>query len=669
MLLFVSFDVIWCSEDPKFAVLADDAQALRRQAQAIESGHRLWESWVLQTLGTIIGFDGAAGRLEIPSDRMGDLDNVVRQYSQVLGDVDVCVGIGQKLQESDQALKLAVKKFGGIVFYTPDVDRALKEIREKEEKDGSAEDLHKADPKAQVAENSPAAGGGFSGATEPGTPASPQAGSGEASEHSQGEAMASEASDAPGAAEGTHAASDFQDQFKSAADDSQKQDEAQAQGTDQGQQVADLKTAVVKVLQGIKAQAPLLQQLQAVEPDLFAAIQGMTKALLMMAKTLLGGDQQVQKSEALVHPLIKAERLFGQAAFRSKDGRVEPTGSLHDVGNLPPDFDLDGHEEGFLGMDGNFYSHKEAAALAAQPPTEAGPVKKSEFDDNGEPRPIPVKHYSVAKDLQVVNPRFQGKGSAGPERQRPKRIPRSYFYERNQKPEAHVAANSYLYHGELPKGTRLYDMSADPLNLLESGLVQTPHGQIHKTPDLDQVEKKLKKLGYHGYHNYGPPGALAYFHDLPVISGDGKERDVTKSEKCWNGGQWAGSSEAARVHHCSCGAHLSVTPKHNPKIAGETLTGWHVRVPAHNEGGDSKKAEESMAKGKLPLPESQSTHKQIKYPVGQVKDSSPGGSRDVGKIKIQDPESGKTKWRQVRAGLVMAPDGTPTSSRNPSGGK
>jgi hypothetical protein len=181
-------------------------------------------------------------------------------------------------------------------------------------------------------------------------------------------------------------------------------------------------------------------------------------------------------------------------------------------------------------------------------------------------------------------------------------VPRSYFYERNVKPEAHVAANAHLYHGELPAGTRLYDMSADPHRLLESHFVQTAHGQIHKTPDLDQVEKKLKRLGYHGYHSYGPPGAIAYFHDLPVIS------------------------------------------------------------------GEARKAEE-MAKAKLPLPESKPTHKQIKYPVGAQKDPGPGSGREAGQLKVQDPETGKTKWRSVRSGIVMAPDGSPTSSRNPSGGK
>lgn len=59
---------------------------------------------------------------------------------------------------------------------------------------------------------------------------------------------------------------------------------------------------------------------------------------------------------------------------------------------------------------------------------------------------------------------------------------------------------------------------------------------------------------------------------------------------------------------------------------------------------------------------------QVVLPVGSQIDSAPNASRKVGRIKIRSVASGKTKWRSVRAGLVMDPEGNPTSSRNPSGG-
>lgn len=60
---------------------------------------------------------------------------------------------------------------------------------------------------------------------------------------------------------------------------------------------------------------------------------------------------------------------------------------------------------------------------------------------------------------------------------------------------------------------------------------------------------------------------------------------------------------------------------------------------------------------------------QVVLPVGSQIDGAPDANHSSGRLKVADPETGKSKWRSVRAGIVMAPDGTPTSSRNPSGGK
>ncbi len=53
-------------------------------------------------------------------------------------------------------------------------------------------------------------------------------------------------------------------------------------------------------------------------------------------------------------------------------------------------------------------------------------------------------------------------------------------------------------------------------------------------------------------------------------------------------------------------------------------------------------------------------------PVGTVKQPGPGGSRDVGKLKVTHA-SGKDGWQGVRSGLVGSPTGRPTSARNPKG--
>lgn len=51
-------------------------------------------------------------------------------------------------------------------------------------------------------------------------------------------------------------------------------------------------------------------------------------------------------------------------------------------------------------------------------------------------------------------------------------------------------------------------------------------------------------------------------------------------------------------------------------------------------------------------------------PVGSQIDASAGGTNKAMKIKFRDPETGKTKWRQVKAGMVMDDKGLPVSSRN-----
>lgn len=616
MNIFVSWDVIWHQEDPRFAVLAEDPEKLRRQNQGLDAGRRIWESWILRTLGQEIGFDGASGRCEVPADQLGDLEQILEQFKQVLGNVDVAAGVGLKLSEADQALRLAMKKGGGIVFYTDEVPKRLAEMQEE-----SSDALTKADPPAppqgppppapqKVAENSAAAGGGFAGAQQPGTPADAMSPTGEASEHSQGEAMQSMAENAPPAAEGTHSSKDFEAQFQDHAEASQDQDEQQQQQLGANQQLADLKQQVVKILQGLRDQAPLLQQLQAIEPKLFAAIQGMTQAMLLMAKQLIGG-QPVQKSETHVDEVLKADLLFHQAAFRGHDGRVIGTGTFHDIEALPQDFDI--ADEGFIGHDGHFYSREEATRMAgADSPLQSEDLdlseaatlepmaKKDKQKKALKPmgQPIPVQHYSDVDGLQVADPRFQGTGSTGPEANRGSRIPRTYFYKLPGTPEAHLAASRHVYHGELPAGTKLYDMGEDPEGVLAPKWVQTKNGQEYRPADLDAAEKRIKKLGYHGYQNYGVKDAIAYFYPLKLRQ-------------------------------------------------------------AMAKGGDLEKA-------KLPLPENAKTNTHVELPVGAQKDSSALGTRDAGKVKVLH-DDGKTGWVSVRAGQVLSNDGHPISSRNPSG--
>jgi hypothetical protein len=150
--------------------------------------------------------------------------------------------------------------------------------------------------------------------------------------------------------------------------------------------------------------------------------------------------------------------------------------------------------------------------------TATGLTKAEPLNDTSK-KPIPVIDYSVKPDLKVLDPKFQGTGVAGTERNRANRVPRTYFYFAGTKPESVVSdSGTHLYHGSLPAGTKLYDLGKDHLGLNRPKWVQTKTGQEYRPVDFDKLERTLVKLGYHGYHNYHPgiPNAIAYFGKLHV---------------------------------------------------------------------------------------------------------------------------------------------------------
>lgn len=73
---------------------------------------------------------------------------------------------------------------------------------------------------------------------------------------------------------------------------------------------------------------------------------------------------------------------------------------------------------------------------------------------------------------------------------------------------------------------------------------------------------------------------------------------------------------------------------------------------------------EELDKANLPIPE-MAHHHNLKLPAGTMKEPASDASSDAGRMKVQLPD-GTTTWRHMRSGIVMAPDGTPASSRNPN---
>jgi hypothetical protein len=101
-------------------------------------------------------------------------------------------------------------------------------------------------------------------------------------------------------------------------------------------------------------------------------------------------------------------------------------------------------------------------------------------------------------------------------------------------------------------------------------------------------------------------------------------------------------------------------------------TAFKIAWAAHNKHKEESEASANEAPpvekelDKAALEAGKTGRHNVILPVGAVKDSSASGTHDAGKIKVE--EEGKTKWRSVRAGMVMSQSGSPISSRN-AGGK
>ncbi len=329
MKVIIAWDGDHIGREVGRASLADDVEGLRRISQAIDQGNRLWESWVTMNGGSIISFGGDEGRAEILAEKLSELPKIRDQYAKAVGST-VSLGVGTKLSEADRAL-MACKLQGGdkIILYTPEVEDIIAKMKaeqgEKTEADKLSEEyLNKALPGVPAANEGDKAG--FSGASKPSAPsiAKPTV---EASEHSQGEAAQAAAEGAPAAPEATASADQFEDMFHQAASDQKAKDDGQGQpapGSGQDQ----LRAQVVQVLQALKQQMPILEQIKGTAPDTYQAVMGLAQSVILMARTMNGdsptqtGQREVQDraaSQAQIEVPLPPE----EGEEESKDGKKE----------------------------------------------------------------------------------------------------------------------------------------------------------------------------------------------------------------------------------------------------------------------------------------------------------------------------------------------------------
>ncbi len=734
MELFIAWKTAWDAEDPKMDILSEDAEALRRKNQAMDAAKRIWESWLLRTGGSPIEFNGPDGHATVPANELADLERIRAQVANTLGNgVRLAVGVGIKLSEADQALKMAGKQGGDrIVLYTPP---------EGDDKVADSPALSKAD----TAKNPSAAGGGIAGASQAQGPAAAAKPHGEASEHSEAEAELSAKDNAPPSGELTHSAADAEEAFENHADKADDDEQSQKENDGKASADADLKKEVVKVLQHVKAQAPALQQLTATEPKLFAAIQESIRAMLLLAKRVCGGgDAPMQKNEVANYltekiqaadkdPVIKSDRLFVKSAFLGKNGRVVTTGNWHDIDQLPEDFEI--AEEGFVDEAGNFYDRPTATEMSQpviksdQPPAEE--IKKTEFK-SADGIKIPAKYHPARRAYDKAHVEKVSQAFGQNMDIKPRMVQMSDLATASSGNMVINKSRYNLYRRMLAAGDRLppivirkngmkYDI-IDGSHRVSAVLDHNGHGvnipqkvtELHAlemTPKPPKLKKSWPKNDQendanHAAHVMMPEVAMdagaKYEEHTPFDPGPltqtlkGKHFDVFNNAH--KKGQMnifehmanisdqndvKGQDESGLTHHPRLPAltrdatttYASGTGVNSTmggrRSADENDRQWWKQlfseVPMHPKDEPVGKEEEPMDKAKLPLPENTPTHTEHQYAVGSVKESGAQGTQDVGKIKVQSPETGKTKWRQVRSGLVMGPDGQPVSSRNPSG--
>lgn len=174
--------------------------------------------------------------------------------------------------------------------------------------------LNKADPLNQ------GPGAGMSGGQRPAAASKP---TGEASEHSQGEAAQAQLEEAPPPAEQTHANQDFEDQFHELAQAQGQQDQQEQDGqAAQAQGGEETRAQIIKVLEKVKAAAPVLEQVKAQAPQVYEAVVGAVKAMLDMAHQL--HPEGMAKSEGLEKmALVHDDRQNPTTVYRvqNKEGR------------------------------------------------------------------------------------------------------------------------------------------------------------------------------------------------------------------------------------------------------------------------------------------------------------------------------------------------------------
>ena len=603
MKLFVSF----CGDELQRlqaqVVNNDKPEELGRLGQGKDRANRIWTSWAEAHGGKVLDISGDTGRLEIEADYLSELPGIREQYEEA-ADSTCSVGIGTRLSEADRSLQAAQAQGGNrIQLYTEEVEEILAE---------DEKGLQKAAPAMNPGET-----GGFSGASRS-TPAAPQKPT-EGSEHSENEVLRNEIANTPSPPEAPKAtAADYEQLFHQLAAQQKDEPAQKPAGVVDG-----ARAQVVKILQDVRGHAQELEQMQASNPELYQSVVGLVQAMISMARSTFGDEgqqpQQVQKSEDV--ELLKAAQVQGtlQTPPREVRGRnprfygEQNEGKLLDTVTRAPE-----------------QQPNAATALKQEPSSrligeksDPGGFKSLTFDYSDH-HSAGTHHLGpiTVREIRVNGPRYGLEVNVGP-----------HQYSTNiDKGKGAVLAHERLSEGIPPEALQVLKVVAQK-HMKEKGYEAGPDFKPDPAP-LKQSEDKIEPDPSKPF----PEGDKLNKDLMPGGKGD------DKSDSDFDADQLAAGTKVEMEEHGLDAArakevakdHLTEDPKYY-SIEKAALTAG--KTGRHN----------------------------VILPVGSQVDSGPSADHEAGEIKIADPATGKSKWREVRAGIVMAPDGSPTSSRNPSG--
>ena len=304
--------------------MTDDIAAVRRVDQAINAGNELWRSFALRSGGSVVEISGDEGSIDLSAEHLLELPAVAQQYSGAVG-ATVSVGVGMKLSEGARALAVAKLRGGNqIVLWHPDMEAELAEQKPKGDEEKIWRDLNKADHKLGMLEGSHSGYQGHSIAHYQ------RKGQGD---HEEAEVAKKTASESP-APEKSHSADHLEDQLHLEAS---KQHSADQQNSNNNDYAKDqLRAQLVQVLSTVKAKAPVLAQLQQVDPEAYQAVMALVQGVIALGREVTGGGDTNKEA-----PVQKAEKHHTDAPGTYADGAP----CLYESAEECPDIDCTHHKK------------------------------------------------------------------------------------------------------------------------------------------------------------------------------------------------------------------------------------------------------------------------------------------------------------------------------------